>query len=200
MLTHILQDRTGPLGEQGGTAAPRPCDLERLQQLVQKQAGSPKSLFFFFSLCKSSKGNAVTARRAAGAKHGSDAMLSNIKQRVVRSRHSAVQLEVILKRPPKRLGTGKSTVTHQAAPHCPPRPPASAAWRANSTIKAVKCHHVISQKLLLSRLGPFDLGLCTYCGVYSGLWLENYKMICIYSRFSAYLSGYLDKLCVLYTN
>lgn len=104
MLTHILRDRTGPLGEQGGTAALVRVTWRGCSSLSKKQAGSPKSLFFFFSLCKSSKGNAVTARCAAGAKHGSDAMLSNIKQRVVRSRHSAVQLEVILKRPPNVSG------------------------------------------------------------------------------------------------
>lgn len=55
-------------------------DLEMLQQLVQRQAGSRKCLFFFF-LSKSSKGNAVTHMLRSWVKHGSDATLSNIKQR-----------------------------------------------------------------------------------------------------------------------
>lgn len=101
MLTHILQDRTGPLGEQGGRAALVRVTWRGCSSLSKSRQVPQRVIFFFFSLCKSSKGNAVTARCAAGAKHGSDAMLSNIKQRVVRSRHSAVQLEVILKRPPQ---------------------------------------------------------------------------------------------------
>lgn len=131
-------------------------------------------------------------------KHGSDAMLSNIKQRDVRSRRSKVQLGVILKGNVSGLETRQSHM--KLCNSVPPRPTATSARRANSTIKAVKCHRVISPKLLLSRLGPFDLGLCTYCGIYWELWLENYKMTCIYTRFCVYLSGYLNKLCVLYTN
>lgn len=199
MLTHILQDRTGPLGEQGGTAALVRVTWRGCSSLSKSRQVPQRVIFFFFSLQKL-KGKCCnrTLRSWGETRVWRNAFKYKAKGREEQTLSSSIG--GYFKAAPKRLGTGKSTVTHQAARHCPPRPPASSAWRANSTIKAVKCHHVISQKLLLSRLGPFDLGLCTYCGVYSGLWLENYKMICIYSRFSAYLSGYLDKLCVLYTN
>lgn len=141
-----------------------------LEQLVQKQKGSRKCLFFFLF-----KRKCCNYMPRSWAKHECDATLSNIKQRNVSSGHSKVQLEVISKGPPNvsRLKTQQSHIKLcNIVLHVPS---ATSAWRANSTIKAVKCRPVISPKLLSSRLGPFDLGLCTYCGIWWEPWLENYK-------------------------